>query len=103
MVMASSQSVGAEQRLSDLGIELPAPPHPFGAYVESVQSGRLLFLSGMLPVVDHKPKYVERLGHELDTEHGRDALYTASMSALSAARAHLGAPARVTRPVRFDI
>ena len=101
--MASSQSVAAEQRLRELGIELPTLPEPFGAYVESVQSGRLLFLSGMLPVVDHKPKYVGRLGQELDMESGRDALRTASMSALSAARAHLGTLDKVTRVVRLGI
>src|SRR5258705_10976924 len=103
MVMANSQSNGPEQQLRDLGIELPTPPHPFGAYVESVQSGRLLFLSGMLPVVDHKPKYVGRLGQELDTESGRDALRTASMNALAAARAHLGTLDKVTRGVRLGI
>ena len=101
--MASPRSGGAEQRLRDLGIELPTPPHPFGAYVESVQSGRLLFLSGMLPVVDHKPKYIGRLGRELDTESGRDALRTASMSELAAARAHLGTLDKVTRVVRLGI
>ena len=101
--MASSRSGGAEQRLRDLGIELPTPPQPFGAYVESVQSGRLLFLSGMLPVVDHKPKYIGRLGQELDIESGRDALRTASMSALAAARAHLGTLDKVTRVVRLGI
>jgi enamine deaminase RidA (YjgF/YER057c/UK114 family) len=31
-----------------LGIERPAPPEPFGSYVEAVQTGNLLFLSGML-------------------------------------------------------
>ena len=101
--MANSRSGGAEQRLRDLGIELPTPPQPFGAYVESVQSGRLLFLSGMLPVVDHKPKYIGRLGQELDIESGRDALRTASMSALAAARAHLGTLDKVTRVVRLGI
>jgi len=101
--MANSQSDGAEQRLRELGIELPTPPRPFGAYVESVQSGSLLFLSGMLPVVDHKPKYVGRLGQELDAESGRDALRIASMSALAAARAHLGTLDKVTRVVRLGI
>src|SRR5690242_15491643 len=41
----------AEQRLKDLGIQLPSAPAPFGTYVETVQLGNLLFLSGMLPVV----------------------------------------------------
>lgn len=103
MTMASSRLVGAEQRLKDLGIELPTPPKPFGAYVESAKSGRLLFFSGMLPVVDHKPKYVGRLGKELDIESGRDALHTASLNALSAARAHLGTLDKVTRVVRLGI
>lgn len=98
-----SRSVGAEKRLKELGIDLPTPPTPFGAYVETVQSGRLLFLSGMLPVVNHKPKYVGRLGKELDAESGRDAVYAASMSALSAARAHLGTLDKVTRVVRLGI
>jgi hypothetical protein len=35
--------------LKALGIKLPAPPEPFGTYVEAVQPGNLLFLSGMLP------------------------------------------------------
>jgi enamine deaminase RidA (YjgF/YER057c/UK114 family) len=97
------QEGGAEQRLRDLRIALPESPRPFGAYVESVRSGRLLFLSGMLPVVDHKPKYVGRLGRELDAASERDALRIAGMNALSAARAHLGTLDRVTRVVRLGV
>jgi enamine deaminase RidA (YjgF/YER057c/UK114 family) len=94
---------GAERRLQDLGIELPAAPTPFGTYVEALQTGSLLFLSGMLPVVDHKPKYVGRLGKELDAEVGRDAAYTAALSALAAARQHLGSLDKVTRVVRLGV
>jgi enamine deaminase RidA (YjgF/YER057c/UK114 family) len=98
-----SQQGGAERRMQDLGIELPAAPTPFGSYVETVQTGNLLFLSGMLPVVDHKPKYLGRLGKELDTEAGRDAAYTAALSALAAARRHLGSLDKVTRVVRLGV
>jgi len=93
----------AERRLQDLGLRLPSAPAPFGTYVEAVQMGNLLFLSGMLPVVDHKPKYLGRLGKELDTEAGRDAAYTAALSALAAAKQHLGSLDRVTRVVRFGV
>jgi enamine deaminase RidA (YjgF/YER057c/UK114 family) len=98
-----SQSRGAERRLKDLGIQLPAPPTPFGTYVETLQTGNLLFLSGMLPVVDHKPKYVGRVGKELDAEAARDAAYTAALGALAAARKHLGSLDRVTRVVRLAV
>ncbi|MGA7409570.1 MAG: RidA family protein [Bryobacteraceae bacterium] len=98
-----SQPDGADRRLQDLGIQLPAAPTPFGTYVETLQTGNLLFFSGMLPVVDHKPKYVGRLGKELDTEKGRDAAYTAALSVLAAARKHLGSLDRVTRVVRLGV
>ena len=52
----------AEQRLRELGIELPVPPQPFGTYVEAVQAGSLLFLSGMLPTEGHEAKFVGRRG-----------------------------------------
>jgi enamine deaminase RidA (YjgF/YER057c/UK114 family) len=95
--------VSAEGRLQELGIELPAAPTPFGSYVETVQTGNLFFFSGMLPVVDHKPKYVGRLGKELDAEAGRDAVRTAALSVLAAAKKHLGTLDRVTRVVRLGV
>jgi enamine deaminase RidA (YjgF/YER057c/UK114 family) len=94
---------GVDHRLQALGIELPAPPTPFGTYVEAVQTGNLLFLSGMLPVVDHKPKYLGRLGNELTAEDGRDASYTAALSALAAAKGYLGSLDRITRVVRLGV
>jgi enamine deaminase RidA (YjgF/YER057c/UK114 family) len=93
----------AERRLKSLGIQLPAAPTPFGSYVETLQTGNLLFLSGMLPVVDHKAKYVGRLGKEFDAEVGRDAVYTAALSALAAAKKHLGSLDRITRVVRLGV
>jgi enamine deaminase RidA (YjgF/YER057c/UK114 family) len=100
--MASVKN-SAERRLEELGIQLPSAPVPFGSYVEALQTGNLLFLSGMLPVADHKPKYVGRLGKELDAETGRDAVRTAALSALAAAKEHLGSLDRVTRVVRLGV
>ena len=57
----------------------------------------------LLPVVDHKPKYVGRLGKELDTEAGRDAAYTAALGVLAVAKEHLGSLDRVTRVIRLGV
>jgi enamine deaminase RidA (YjgF/YER057c/UK114 family) len=57
----------------------------------------------MLPVLDHKPKYIGRLGKELDVEAGRDAARTAALGVLSAAKEHLGSLDRVTRIVRLGV
>jgi enamine deaminase RidA (YjgF/YER057c/UK114 family) len=99
----SPQHASAERRLQDLGIVLPSAPHPLGAYVEAVQSGNLLFLSGMLPIKDGKPQYVGRLGKELDTDAGRDALRSATLNALSAAKEHIGSLDRVSKVVRVGV
>ena len=89
--------------MQDLGIVLPNAPHPLGAYVEAIQTGSLLFLSGMLPVKDGKLEFVGRLGKELDESAGRDALRTATLNALSAAKAHLGSLNYVTRVVSVKV
>src|ERR1700679_2567952 len=99
----SSQPVRAEQQLKVLGVLLPDAPRPLGAYVEAVQSSNMLFLSGMLPVKNGKLQYVGRLGKELDEPAGRDALRTATLNALSAAKAHVGSLDRVTRVVSVKV
>jgi len=96
-------AAGAEQRLKDLGITLPPPPTPFGDYVETVQIGRLLFLSGMLPVVDRKPQFIGRLGGELSVEEGRKAAELAALSALAAVREHLGSLDKVTGVAKLGV
>src|SRR6202035_1453716 len=98
-----SPHASAERRRQDLGIVLPNAPHPLGAYVEAVQSGRLLFLSGMLPVKDGKLQFVGRLGKELDESAGRDALRTATLNALSAAKAYAGSLDHVMRVVSVKV
>jgi enamine deaminase RidA (YjgF/YER057c/UK114 family) len=92
-----------ESRLQDLGIQLPAAPTPFGSYVEAVQTGNLLFLSGMLPVVDHKPAYIGKLGKELDTKAGQDAARITALGAIAAARDYLGTIDRIRRVVRQSV
>jgi enamine deaminase RidA (YjgF/YER057c/UK114 family) len=87
----------------DLGIQLPEAPTPFGSYVEAVQSGNLLFLSGRLPVVDHKPAFVGALGLQLDVNAGRDAARIAALGALASAKDYLGTLDRIKRVVRLGV
>jgi enamine deaminase RidA (YjgF/YER057c/UK114 family) len=101
---ANATNATAEERLRHLGIHLPDPPRPLGAYVEAVQTGSLLFLSGTLPVVEGGiPKFVGRVGGELSIEDGRRATHLAALNALAAAREHLGSLDRVTRVVRLAV
>ena len=91
-----SRPAGAEQRLKELDIKLPPPPEPFGTYVEAVQTGNLLFLSGMLPTEGHAAKLIGRVGAELDVEAGRKAAHLAALNVLAVVRQHLGSLDKVT-------
>jgi enamine deaminase RidA (YjgF/YER057c/UK114 family) len=98
-----SQHPGAESRLRELGIELPAAPTPFGNYVETLQTGNLLFLTGMLPTEGRAAKFTGRVGAELDVEAGRQAAHLAALNGLAVARKYLGSLDRVTRIVRLGV
>jgi enamine deaminase RidA (YjgF/YER057c/UK114 family) len=98
-----SRPASAEERIKKFGIELPSAPEPFGIYVEAVQTGSLLFLTGMLPTEGHAPKFVGRVGAELDLEAGREAARLAAHNALAVVRRHLGSLDKVMRVVRLGV
>ena len=93
----------AEDRLAKLGISLPDAPTPFGAYVPAVQTGSLLFLSGMLATAGHTATVVGVVGKDLDLKAGRQAAYTATLNALSLTKRQLGSLNRVRRVVRLGV
>jgi enamine deaminase RidA (YjgF/YER057c/UK114 family) len=93
----------AETRLVRAGIQLPPAPAPFGAYVPAVQTGNLLFLTGMLPTVGHEARFRGRAGKELNAEQVRSAAYAAALNVLAVAREHLGSLDRISRVVRLGV
>jgi enamine deaminase RidA (YjgF/YER057c/UK114 family) len=90
-------------RVRELGIELPEPPSPLGAYVESSLAGNLLFLTGMLPVVKGKLAMTGRLGESLSVEEGQKAARIAALNALATAKRHLGDLDRVKKLVKLSV
>jgi enamine deaminase RidA (YjgF/YER057c/UK114 family) len=90
-------------RVSELGIVLPESPMPLGAYVESSDAGSLLFLSGMLPVVNRKLAISGRLGENLSVKQGQEAARIASLNALAAAKQHLGTLDRLKKLVSLTV
>lgn len=89
--------------MHELGIKLPAPPEPFGIYAEAMQTGNLLFLTGMLPTEGRGAKFIGRVGAELDIELGRRAAHLAALNGLAVAREHLGLLDKVKRVVRLGV
>ena len=101
--MMTTNSTTAEDRLAELGIQLPEAPTPFGAYLPSVQTGNLLFLSGMLATSGHAAAVVGVVGKDLDVNGGREAAHTAALNALALTRKQLGSLNRVSHVVRLGV
>ena len=93
----------AEDRLAELDIQMPDAPTPFGAYVPAVQTGNLLFLSGMLATSGHTATVVGVVGADLDVKAGREAAYTAALNVLALAKKQLGSLNRVSHVVRLGV
>jgi enamine deaminase RidA (YjgF/YER057c/UK114 family) len=100
---AARTPTSAEERLKELGIQLPSPPQPFGTYTEAVRTGNLLFLSGMLPTEGHAAKFIGRIGSEFDVDTGRRAARLAALNGLAVARESLGSLDKITRIVRLGV
>ena len=99
----TTNATTAEDRIAELGIHLPDAPTPFGAYVPAVQTGNLLFLSGMLATSGHTATVVGIVGKDLDVNAGRQAATTAALNALALTRKQLGSLNRVSRVVRLGV
>ncbi|MBI2879154.1 MAG: RidA family protein [Candidatus Rokubacteria bacterium] len=92
--------MGAEARLVELDIVLPATPQPVANYVRAVRTGNLLFLAGHVPVRDGQLTYIGRLGKDLSVEEGYQAARLVGLNLLASARDALGSLDRVKRVVK---
>jgi enamine deaminase RidA (YjgF/YER057c/UK114 family) len=99
----TTNTATAEDRLAELNIHLPDAPTPFGAYVPAVQTGNLIFLSGMLATSGRTATVVGIVGKDLDVKAGREAAHTAALNVLALARKQLGSLDRVSRVVRLGV
>ena len=103
MPAPSGNRASVELRVAALGLVLPAPPTPLGAYVEASETGNLLFLSGILPIVDGNVAMPGRLGENLSVEQGQEAARVASLKVLAAAKQHLGSLDRIKKLVKLSV
>jgi enamine deaminase RidA (YjgF/YER057c/UK114 family) len=72
-----------ERRVTELGLEIPAPGEPAGNYVGHVTSGNLVFLSGQVPTDKGVRKFIGKLGRDLSIEEGQQAAQLALLNLLA--------------------
>ncbi|TAN44126.1 MAG: RidA family protein [Nitrospirae bacterium] len=91
-----------EEKLAGLGITLPDLPKPLGAYVPCVQSGNLLFISGMLPLKDGKLMCTGKAGPEVSVEDAQACARQSAINALAVVKAHCGSLLKIRRCVKLN-
>jgi enamine deaminase RidA (YjgF/YER057c/UK114 family) len=93
----------AEQRLAELGLELPQPPGAVGKYEPWARTGNLLVTSGQLPWRDGRTLLFKgSVGRELTIRQGYDACQLATLNAIAQLKDALGDLERVRRIVRLE-
>ena len=90
-----------EERLAELGLELPEPTQPFAAYVPAVRTGNLVYLSGQGPIRDGQIAYRGKVGADVTPEKAKEAAQLTCLNGLAALKAEIGDLARVTRVVKL--
>ncbi len=90
-----------EERLAELGYELPAPNPAVGAYVGAVTVGNIVFVSGHGPYKDGDFVYKGKLGREVDVETGQAAAALTIVNLLASLKEEIGELSRVRRVVKL--
>ena len=89
-----------EDKLRQMGLELPAPPAPVAAYLPTVRTGNLVFVSGQVPREKGEIKYRGHVGSDLSVDEGREAARICALNALAAVKKEIGDLDRVQRVVK---
>lgn len=90
-----------EEKIESLGIKLPSPPTPAGSYVAVVKTGKLLFISGQIPMVDGKLLYTGKVTDE-NIETAQQSAKTCAINILAQLKRELGDFEKVVKIVRLS-
>jgi len=95
--------VNVDERLAELGIELPPAPAALAAYVPVVVAGGFAFVAGQVPLDAGTVTLTGKLGADVDVERGAAGARRCALQALSALRAELGSLDRIRRVARVGV
>jgi len=82
--------MSTEEILKKLDIELPNAPEPVGAYVAFKKTGKLIFISGQLPISKDGKTIKGKIGKDLSIEDGQKAAKYCAINILAQAKKATG-------------
>lgn len=98
---AAAPASAVEEKLSALGVRMPAPSNPVASYVMSARVGNLIYTAGHLPQPAEGPLIVGKVGSDLTTEQGAEAAKAVALNIMATLKSTLGSLDRVKRIVKL--
>lgn len=89
-----------EERLQELGIELPDVVRPVASYVPTVRTGSLVYTAGQVPLVKGELGATGKVGAEVSAEEAAKQARICALNAIAALKAEVGELSQVVRIVK---
>ena len=93
--------MSADQKLQELGFELPPAPSAVGVYKPALTIGNLCYTSGHLPIMPDNSLLKGCVGKDVDQQAGYEAARQAGLTLLATLKSHLGSLDKVKRVVKL--
>jgi len=91
-----------DEKLALLNITLQIPPKPAGSYVPVVTTGKILFVSGQIPIKDGKVAYLGKVPKEISLEEAQAAAKLCIINALAQIKNEIGSLDKISKFVRVS-
>ncbi len=92
-----------EEKIAELGYEVPEAPKPLAAYILATKVDNLVFTAGQLPMVDGKLIAEGKLGAEVSNELGTKAAEICTLNCLSVIKSEIGSLDNIEQIVKVTV
>lgn len=92
-----------EDKIKELGYDLPETPKPLAAYIPALKTGDYVYTSGQVPIVKGVLKFSGKIGSDLSIDDGHKAAIICVLNALSAVKGVTGDLEKIERIVKLTV
>jgi enamine deaminase RidA (YjgF/YER057c/UK114 family) len=92
-----------EERIKELGYQLPETPKPVAAYVPALLVNNLVFTAGQIPLVNGEVKFKGKLDKDIMIDEGRKAAETCALNCLAAVKGVIGDLDKIEQIIKLTV
>ncbi|HET54593.1 MAG TPA: RidA family protein [Ignavibacteria bacterium] len=92
-----------EEKLKELGIEIPEAPKPLASYIPAAISGNLVYTAGQVPLEGGKLNYIGLVGKDISIEDAQKAAKVCAINCLSVIKSVIGDLNKIERILKLTV